>query len=58
MSHNPEGNWSRARAFTLLEQYNESASLRKHALGLETCIRAYGEQAVEVPGCGNTPGYA
>ena len=50
MSHNPEGNWSRARAFTLLEQYNESASLRKHALGLETCIRAYGEQAVEVPG--------
>jgi predicted hydrolase (HD superfamily) len=36
--------WSRARAFTLLEQYTESASLRKHALAVETCTRAYGEQ--------------
>ena len=36
--------WTRARAMTLLEAYTESASLRKHALAVETCTRAYGEQ--------------
>ncbi|RRA49902.1 HAD family hydrolase [Acidipila sp. EB88] len=39
-----EQEWSRARALHLLETYTESASLRKHALAVETCCRAYGEQ--------------
>ncbi len=38
------GNSFRQRALELMEQYTESASLRKHALAVETCTRAYGEQ--------------
>ena len=36
--------WTRERAWTLLNQYTHGASLLKHALGVETCLRAYGEQ--------------
>ena len=35
---------TRARAWGLLTEYTESPSLRKHALAVETCVRAYGEQ--------------
>lgn len=35
---------TRAQAWALLTAYTESASLRKHALAVETCVRAYGEQ--------------
>jgi predicted hydrolase (HD superfamily) len=39
----------RAAAWRLLNQYTESASLLKHALSVEVCVRAYGEQrAVEL----------
>ena len=38
-----ERNYTRADAWKLLTEYTASASLRKHALGVETCLRAYGE---------------
>lgn len=34
----------RAAAWTLLNEYTQSASLLKHALAVEICVRAYGEQ--------------
>ena len=34
----------RAAAWQLLNQHTQSASLLKHALGVEICVRAYGEQ--------------
>jgi predicted hydrolase (HD superfamily) len=42
-----ERNYSRADAWKLLTEYTASASLRKHALGVETCLRAYGEAYAE-----------
>ncbi len=39
----------REAAWRLLNRYTESASLLKHALSVEVCVRAYGEQrAVEL----------
>lgn len=35
--------YTRAAALKLLEQYTQSPSLLKHALAVETCLRAYGE---------------
>jgi predicted hydrolase (HD superfamily) len=35
--------FSRAAAWQLVCEYTESPSLRKHALSVETCVRAYGE---------------
>jgi predicted hydrolase (HD superfamily) len=35
---------NRAAAWQLLNQYTQSASLLKHALSVEVCVRAYGEQ--------------
>jgi predicted hydrolase (HD superfamily) len=35
--------YDRAAAWALLTQWTESESLRKHALGVETCVVAYGE---------------
>jgi predicted hydrolase (HD superfamily) len=35
---------NREAAWRLLNQYTQSASLLKHALGVEACVRAYGEQ--------------
>lgn len=35
---------SRLRAWELLNEYTKSASLVKHALAVETCVRAYGER--------------
>ncbi len=33
----------RPKAWALLHEYTQSASLLKHALAVETCVRAYGE---------------
>jgi predicted hydrolase (HD superfamily) len=42
--------YSRAAAWRLLNEYTQSASLLKHALGVEACVRAYGErEAVNMP---------
>lgn len=35
----------REAAWRLLNQYTQSASLLKHALSVEVCVRAYGEQS-------------
>ena len=35
---------SREAAWNLLTEFTESPSLRKHALAVECCVRAYGEQ--------------
>ena len=39
--------WSRAEAWTLLNEHTQSASLLKHALAVETCVRAYGERLAQ-----------
>jgi predicted hydrolase (HD superfamily) len=36
--------YDRAAAWRLLNQYTQSASLLKHAMSVEVCVRAYGEQ--------------
>jgi predicted hydrolase (HD superfamily) len=38
-----QNGFSRDRAWSLLNEYTQSASLLKHALAVETCVRAYGE---------------
>lgn len=38
---------SRLRAWELLNEYTKSPSLLKHALAVETCVRAYGEREAE-----------
>lgn len=38
---------SRTRAWELLNEYTKSQSLVKHALAVETCVRAYGEREAE-----------
>jgi predicted hydrolase (HD superfamily) len=45
-SPNAEGRQTHDReaAWRLLNQYTQSASLLKHALSVEVCVRAYGEQ--------------
>ena len=35
---------TREAAWTLLTEFTQSPSLRKHALAVESCLRAYGEQ--------------
>jgi predicted hydrolase (HD superfamily) len=35
---------TREAAWTLLTEFTQSPSLRKHALSVESCLRAYGEQ--------------
>ena len=37
-------NYSRKRAWNLLQEWTQSQSLLKHAMGVETCVRAYGEK--------------
>jgi predicted hydrolase (HD superfamily) len=39
--------YTRAAAWALVCEYTESLSLRKHALSVETCVRAYGEQEAD-----------
>ena len=42
----------RTAAWELLTEFTESASLRKHALAVETCVRAYGEREAAARGLG------
>ena len=39
----PSSAYDRAAAWALLTEWTQSESLRKHALGVETCVAAYGE---------------
>ncbi len=43
-------NYTRGDAWNLLNQYTQSASLLKHALAVEACMRAHGEQQAAVLG--------
>jgi predicted hydrolase (HD superfamily) len=42
--------YTRQRAWELLQEWTQSPSLLKHALGVETCIRAYGEREADTRG--------
>jgi predicted hydrolase (HD superfamily) len=42
--------YPRERAWALLNEYTQSASLLKHALAVETCVRAYGEREADAQG--------
>jgi predicted hydrolase (HD superfamily) len=42
--------YSRERAWSLLNEYTQSLSLLKHALAVETCVRAYGEREADAQG--------
>jgi predicted hydrolase (HD superfamily) len=39
--------FNRESAWTLLNEHTQSASLIKHALAVETCVRAYGEREAD-----------
>lgn len=39
--------FDRARAWTLLNEHTQSASLLKHALAVESCVRAYGAREAD-----------
>jgi len=45
-----EARYTRAAAWQLLTEYTESPSLRKHALSVEACVRAYGEHEADAIG--------
>jgi predicted hydrolase (HD superfamily) len=42
--------YTRERAWELLQQWTQSPSLIKHALAVETCVRAYGEREADARG--------
>lgn len=42
-----QNSYSRERAWFLLNEHTQSASLLKHALAVETCVRAYGEREAD-----------
>jgi len=42
--------YSREHAWTLLNEHTQSASLLKHALAVECCVRAYAEREAEARG--------
>jgi predicted hydrolase (HD superfamily) len=42
--------YTRERAWNLLNEWTQSPSLLKHALGVETCVRAYGESEADARG--------
>jgi len=45
-----QNGYSRERAWSLLNEYTQSLSLLKHALAVETCVRAYGEREADAQG--------
>ncbi|HEX3985586.1 MAG TPA: HAD family hydrolase [Acidobacteriaceae bacterium] len=47
MSDNP---FTREHAWTLLNEHTQSASLIKHALSVESCVRAYAERSANAGG--------
>jgi predicted hydrolase (HD superfamily) len=42
--------FNRERAWTLLNEHTQSPSLLKHALAVESCVRAYGEREADARG--------
>lgn len=46
----PDARYSRDHAWTLLNEHTQSASLIKHALAVESCVRAYAERCAEAEG--------
>ncbi len=42
-----DANYTRQRAWHLLNEWTQSPSLLKHALAVESCVRAYGEREAE-----------
>lgn len=42
--------FNRERAWTLLNEHTQSQSLLKHALAVESCVRAYGEREADARG--------
>jgi predicted hydrolase (HD superfamily) len=42
-----DNGYTRDRAWNLLKEWTQSPSLLKHALGVETCVRAYGEREAD-----------
>ena len=46
----PESSFSRERAWSLLNEHTQSASLIKHALAVETCVRSYAERCANAAG--------
>ncbi len=51
-------NHDREAAWRLLNQYTQSSSLLKHALSVEVCVRAYGEQRAAELGLPPDEGHA
>jgi predicted hydrolase (HD superfamily) len=47
---NPARRYTRDTAWQLVVEYTQSPSLRKHALSVETCVRAYGEREADALG--------
>jgi predicted hydrolase (HD superfamily) len=47
MSPSSASPYTRQAAWQLVLEYTESPSLRKHALSVETCVRAYGEREAD-----------
>jgi len=45
-----QNGYSRERAWSLLNEHTQSSSLLKHALAVETCVRAYGEGEADAQG--------
>jgi predicted hydrolase (HD superfamily) len=45
-----DNGYTRERAWHLLNEWTQSPSLLKHALGVETCVRAYGQREADTKG--------
>ncbi|MGA8529123.1 MAG: HAD family hydrolase [Acidobacteriaceae bacterium] len=46
----PDASFTREHAWTLLNEHTQSPSLIKHALAVETCVRAYAERHADAAG--------
>jgi predicted hydrolase (HD superfamily) len=46
----PDSSYSREHAWSLLNEHTQSASLIKHALAVETCVRSYAERHADGSG--------
>jgi predicted hydrolase (HD superfamily) len=46
----PDASFTREHAWTLLNEHTQSPSLIKHALGVESCVRAYAERHADAAG--------
>jgi predicted hydrolase (HD superfamily) len=50
MAPMPDVSFTREHAWTLLKEHTQSASLIKHALAVESCVRAYAERHADAAG--------